>query len=99
MLPGERRMRVRGRADRAATWQNCGGPVERRENGRIEIYYPPVRGREYVIGVDPAGGGSEGDYAAAQVVDRASGLQCAELRGHYTPVELASAGGATRARI
>ena len=66
------------------------GPVERRENGRIEIYYPPVRGREYVIGVDPAGGGSEGDYAAAEVMDRASGLQCAELRGHYTPVELAT---------
>jgi len=65
------------------------GPVETRENGRIEIYYPAVRGREYVIGVDPAGGGSEGDYAAAQVIERASGLQCAELRGHYTPVELA----------
>lgn len=64
-------------------------PVERRENGRIEIYYPPVRGREYVIGVDPAGGGSDGDYAAAEVVERASGLQCAELRGHYTPMELA----------
>ncbi|ABF43366.1 hypothetical protein Acid345_4366 [Candidatus Koribacter versatilis Ellin345] len=66
------------------------GPVETRENGRIETYYPPVRGREYVIGVDPAGGGSEGDYAAAQVIERSTGLQCAELRGHYTPVELAS---------
>lgn len=65
------------------------GPVEARENGRIEIYYPPVRCRSYVIGVDPAGGGSEGDYAAVQVVDCARGVQCAELRGHYPPAELA----------
>jgi hypothetical protein len=67
-----------------------GEPVERRENARIEIYYPALAGREYAIGVDPAGGGSDGDYAAAQVVEIPSGLQCAELRGHYTPVELAS---------
>ncbi len=66
-----------------------GSPVERRENGRIEFYYPPVRGRSYVIGVDPAGGGSDGDYAAAQVVERTTALQCAELRGHYPPAELA----------
>ena len=65
------------------------GSIATRENGRIEIYYPPVRGRSYVIGVDPAGGGADGDYAAAQVVDCASGVQCAELRGHYPPVELA----------
>jgi hypothetical protein len=64
-------------------------PMERRENGRIEIYFPPARGREYLMGVDPAGGGCNGDYAAAEIVERASGLQCAELRGHYTPMELA----------
>jgi hypothetical protein len=58
-----------------------GEPVERRENARIEIYYPALAGREYAIGVDPAGGGSDGDYAAAQVVEIPSGLQCAELRG------------------
>jgi Terminase RNaseH-like domain len=65
------------------------GPVERRENGRLEIYYPAVRGREYVIGVDPAGGGVDGDYATAEVIEKRSGLQCAELRGHYGPAELA----------
>ncbi len=64
-------------------------PVEREENGALEIYYPPVAGRSYAIGVDPAGGGTEGDYAAAEVIERASGMQCAELRGHYGPVELA----------
>ncbi|HVN18287.1 MAG TPA: hypothetical protein VMU05_05920, partial [Dongiaceae bacterium] len=30
-----------------------------------------------------------GDYACAQVIERASGLQCAEWRGHYPPYELA----------
>ena len=45
---------------------------------------------EYIIGVDPAGGGSDGDYACAQVIERSSGMQCAELRGHYTPNELAA---------
>jgi hypothetical protein len=41
------------------------------------------------MGVDPAGGGSEGDYSCAEVIDRLTGLQCAELHGHYPPRELA----------
>jgi hypothetical protein len=52
-------------------------------------FYPPVRGREYVIAVDAAGGGADGDYACAQVLDQKTGLQCAELRGHFSPRELA----------
>jgi hypothetical protein len=66
-------------------------PVESRENGRVLIWLPPNGGgqREYIIGVDTAGGGSEGDYACAQVIDRTMGLQCAELRGHFPPFELA----------
>ena len=42
-------------------------PVERRKNGELEIWLPPVKGKEYMVAVDPAGGGSEGDYSAAQV--------------------------------
>lgn len=60
-----------------------------RDNGRLQLWYPPQAGREYVIGVDSAGGGSEGDYACAEVVDRRSGMQCAELHGHFPPAELA----------
>jgi hypothetical protein len=60
------------------------------DNGRMMTFLPPQPGKEYIIGVDPAGGGSEGDYACAQVIDRASGMQCAELRGHLTPEALAS---------
>jgi hypothetical protein len=37
-----------------------------------------------------AGGGSSGDYACAQVLDLATGLQCAELCAHLTPQELAA---------
>ncbi len=63
-------------------------PVETRDNGRLEIYYPP-RHKEYIVGVDPAGGGTDGDYSAVQVLDCETGLQCAEFRGHCTPPELA----------
>jgi hypothetical protein len=64
--------------------------VETRENGRIQVWLPVARGRQYILGVDPAGGGSGGDYACVEVIDRASGLQCAELYEHYTPEELAA---------
>jgi len=68
----------------------CGAPVETRDNGRLQVWLPPARGgRGYILGVDSAGGGTLGDYACAQVIDRFSGMQCAELRGHFTPQELA----------
>jgi hypothetical protein len=67
----------------------CGVPLERKENGRLQIWWPPQNSREYIIGVDPAGGGSEGDFACAQVIERTTGMQCAELHGHYGPQALA----------
>jgi hypothetical protein len=39
--------------------------------------------------VDSAGGGEEGDFAAVQVVDLRTGLQCAELQQRLRPSELA----------
>jgi hypothetical protein len=72
-----------------ARMRQLGEPVETRENGRVQVWLPAAAGRRYVVGVDPAGGGSEGDYGCVQVVDRASGLQCAELYGRYKPAELA----------
>ena len=53
------------------------------------IFAAPLPGREYIIGVDPAEGGSDGDYSVAQVIDRAKGMQCAELSGHFDPHETA----------
>ena len=61
-----------------------------RDNGRLQIWFAPQRGREYIIGCDPAGGGASGDYACAEVIDRKSGMQCAELRGHWPPREFAA---------
>lgn len=63
--------------------------AELRENGRLLVWLPAQAGRQYILGVDAAGGGADGDYACIQVVDRASGMQCAELYGHYPPQELA----------
>ncbi len=64
-------------------------PVERRKNGEMEIWLPPVKGKQYLVAVDPAGGGSEGDYSAAQVLEMETGLQCAEFAGHMGGLELA----------
>ena len=74
--------------DRALTRQ--GEPLEIHNNGRLLVWLPPHPGRQYLIGTDPAGGGSEGDYACAQVVERVTGMQCAELQGHLAPAELAA---------
>jgi len=67
----------------------AGEPLEQRDNGRLKIWLPVQRRREYVIGADPAGGGIAGDYSCAEVIDRELGTQCAELHGHWPPREFA----------
>ncbi len=62
---------------------------ESQDNGRLQMWLPPVEKMQYIVGVDAAGGGSDGDYACAQVIERNTGLQCAELHGHFPPYELA----------
>jgi hypothetical protein len=68
---------------------SAGQAVQSQDNGRMVTWFPPQAGRRYIIGVDTAGGGSQGDYACAEVIERTIGLQCAELRGHFPPLELA----------
>jgi hypothetical protein len=70
-------------------WAERGEPLESRENGRLAVWFPAQAGKHYIVGVDPAGGGTEGDYACAQVIERRTGIQCAELCGHFPPRELA----------
>jgi len=67
----------------------CGDPWESHDNQRLNLWFPPHAGKQYIVGVDPAGGGSEGDYSCAEVIERKTGLQCAELHGHFPPGELA----------
>jgi hypothetical protein len=66
-----------------------GDPVERRDAGRLEIYWPSQPGHEYVLGVDAAGGGSEGDLSCVQVIERETAMQCAEWYGRCSLAELA----------
>lgn len=82
-------------------------PVETRRDGALRIWLPPLPGREYLVAVDTAGGGSDGDYAAVQVIDLTTGMQCAELQQRLGTLELARAaaalgreyGGACRAAV
>ncbi len=62
---------------------------EMRRNGELEVWLPPLKDKQYVVAVDPAGGGSEGDYSAAQVLELETGLQCAEFAAHVGGLELA----------
>lgn len=64
-------------------------PAEERRRGRLQMWLRAEPGREYLVAVDPAGGGSEGDYSVAQVLDVMSAMQCAELRCKASPNELA----------
>jgi hypothetical protein len=66
-------------------------PIAMRRNGALRIWLPPEKCRSYIVAVDPAGGGTEGDYTSMQVIDRETGLQCAELEEHLTPLEAAMA--------
>lgn len=63
--------------------------TESRRGGALLIWLPPIAAREYLVAVDTAGGGSEGDFAAVQVIDLTTGLQCAELRERLGTLELA----------
>ncbi len=64
-------------------------PIAMRLGGKLCIWFPPVTGRRYLVAVDTAGGGSEGDYSVAQVLEIDTGLQCAELQARLSPLELA----------
>ncbi|WP_446745015.1 terminase [Silvibacterium acidisoli] len=64
-------------------------PFAKRLGGQLQIWYPPVPGRKYLVAVDPAGGGSEGDYSAVQVIELETSLQCAEIRSKIGGLDLA----------
>jgi len=63
--------------------------VATRRGEALLVWLPPQEGRKYLVAVDSAGGGEDGDFAAVQVIDRLTGLQCAELQERLRPSELA----------
>jgi hypothetical protein len=67
-------------------------PPERRRNGALHVWLPALKGKEYLVAVDTAGGGADGDFAAIQVIELSTGLQCAELRERLGTLELAKVG-------
>jgi hypothetical protein len=52
---------------------------------RLSVFAPPVPGRGYVIGADPAEGNPQSDESAASVVDSDTGEQVAVLAGRFEP--------------
>jgi hypothetical protein len=66
-----------------------GSVVATRRGEALLVWLPPKEGRNYLVAVDSAGGGEEGDFAAVQVIDRSTGLQCAELQERLVPAQLA----------
>jgi hypothetical protein len=67
-------------------------PIRTERGGSLQTWFPPVPGREYLVAVDTAGGGPDGDFAAMQVIDLESGLQCAELQQHLGQLDQARVG-------
>ena len=51
----------------------------------LSVFAPPVPGRSYVIGADPAEGNPQSDESAASVVDSGTGEQVAVLAGRLEP--------------
>jgi len=64
-------------------------PLERRRAGALLVWLPVVSSKRYIVAVDSAGGGSDGDYAGIQVIERSSGVQCAELQERLRPADAA----------
>ena len=64
-------------------------PPGQRRGGALQVWLPALQGKEYLVAVDTAGGGADGDFAAIQVIELATGLQCAELRERLGTLELA----------
>jgi hypothetical protein len=65
--------------------------AEPTRRGELLVWMIALPGREYIVAVDTAGGGVDGDFAAVQVVDAATGMQCAELQERLAPLDLARA--------
>jgi hypothetical protein len=51
----------------------------------LQVFRPAVKGRKYVLGVDPAEGNPTSDDSAIEVLDCANGEEVASLAGRFQP--------------
>lgn len=65
-------------------------PIETHCNGALRIWLPVFENKKYLVALDTAGGGPDGDFSVVQVIDLETGMQCAELQQRLRPVELAA---------
>ncbi len=56
----------------------------------VKVWRVPIKGHDYVIGADPAGGEQGGDFSAAYVIDASSGEQVASIHGLLDPTAFAT---------
>ncbi len=68
---------------------SVGEPMAARRGGALQVWLPALAGKRYLVAVDTAGGGSDGDFAAVQVIEMETGWQCAELQQRLGTLELA----------
>jgi hypothetical protein len=64
-------------------------PIEEVERTGLAVWFPPIPGHQYLVAVDPAGGGVDGDNTVIEVIDLATGMQCAEAAEHMSLSEAA----------
>ncbi len=70
-----------------------GGPQLKEDpNGPLTVFRPPVAGRQYIIGVDVAGGIGR-DYSVAWVLDRKDLACCARWRSNQIDAHLFASNG------
>ena len=70
-------------------WVRCRSRWRRGAVGLCRSGCLRLPGKEYLVAVDTAGGGADGDFAAVQVIEMESGMQCAELQQRLGTLELA----------
>lgn len=59
--------------------------IHEQYKGELKVYEKPREDLEYVIGGDVAEGKDGGDYSVAEVIEKETGRQVAELHGHWEP--------------
>jgi len=66
---------------------SCAKPIRTEDlaGGFLRVWQEPQPGRRYVCGADTAEGLPKGDYDAAVIADFQTGVEVAELHGHWEP--------------